>query len=191
MRNVGQALLCLTSMTATRKNPLPKMKLRPLALSTDVIVHRKSIEFPRRCVVCDLESHAETIGLRGNPVGFYGVLPWLFQRTRKLYVPAHGYCGSKLWRAILFRNLSLIVGVLIALVFAVYIGLAKWHAIGFAVTLIFLPIIWQVLRPLPFEFIHHGDRFNLMFASRALAREVAALNDGHIDDDVSGDQGGE
>jgi hypothetical protein len=166
------------------------MKLPSLTLSTDVIVHRENIAFPSRCVVCDLESHAETVGLRGNPVGFYGVLPWLFRRTKKLHVPAHAHCGSKLWWAILLRNLSLIVGVLIALIFAVSIGLAKWQAIGFAVALILLPIIWQVVRPLPFKFTHHGERFNLMFASKALAREVAALNDGHIDDDVKGDERG-
>jgi hypothetical protein len=166
------------------------MKLPSLTLSTDVIVHRETIEFPSRCVVCDLECHGETVGLRGNPVGFFGVPPWLFRRTRKLDIPAHAHCGSRLWWAIMLRNLSLVIGVLVALAFAVSIGFTKWPAIGFAIGVILLPILWQVLRPLPFEFTHHGDHFNLMFASKELAREVAALNDGRIDDDANGDENG-
>lgn len=156
---------------------------KPMPLSIDVIVHRESVVFPQRCVICDLEAIGEVVELRGNPVGLFGVIPWLLRRTRKLAVPAHAHCGSRLARAILARNLSLIIGVTAVVILAIPLGLSKWQAIGLAATLIVLPILWQVMRPLPFEFTHHGDCFKLMFSNRSYARDVAELNDGQIDDD--------
>ncbi len=154
-----------------------------MPLSTDVIVRKESVTFPHKCVVCYKPVDGEEVKLRGNPVGFYGVIPWLFAATRKLEVPAHQKCGSALSRAMMIRNLSLIVGVLVVLVFAVSLGLTKLQAIGLAIAAIAAPIIWQVLRPLPFEFTHHSDHFKLMFLDPVYAREIADSNDGELDDD--------
>ena len=79
------------------------------------------------------------------------------------------------------RNLSLIVGVVVVLIIAVSFGLTKWQAIGLAVAAIAGPIIWQVVRPLAFEFTHDSDRFKLMFLDPDYAREVAELNDGELE----------
>jgi hypothetical protein len=68
-------------------------------------------------------------------------------------------------------------------ILAIWLDLAKWQAVGVAVAAIALPIIWQVIRPLPFEFTNHGDYYKLAFSDGGYARAVAALNNGEIDDD--------
>ncbi len=154
-----------------------------MPLSTDVIVRRKEVTFPHKCVVCGTTVENGSTRIRGNPVGFYGVIPWIFGATKKLDVPAHQPCGSKLSRSLIIRNLSLIVGVILVLILAVSLGLSKWQAIGLAIAAIAIPIIWQVIRPLPFEFTHQSGEFKLMFIDPAYAREIATLNDGELEDD--------
>ncbi len=149
-------------------------------LSSDVVVRRESVEFPPRCVVCGGEADGETIGLRGNPTGLFGVIPWLLVRTKRLEVPAHRRCGTRLRRAILLRNLALIIGVTAAVILAMCLGLGKWQSIGLVIAGLSIPTAWQVVRPLPFEFTHHRDHFKLMFADRDYAREAAAMNDGQL-----------
>ncbi len=83
----------------------------------------------------------------------------------------------------MIRNLALIVGVTVVLVFAISLGLTKWQAIGLVTAAIATPIVWQVIRPLPFEFTHHAGEFKLMFLDPSLAREVAILNHGELEDD--------
>ena len=80
------------------------------------------------------------------------------------------------------RNLALIVGVTVVLLLAIYLGLTKWQAIGLAIAAIAIPIVWQVIRPLPFEFTYDSGQFKLMFLDPSLAREVATLNDGEMED---------
>ncbi|HUE72340.1 MAG TPA: hypothetical protein VMP01_15760 [Pirellulaceae bacterium] len=168
-----------------------------MPLCTDVIVRKDEVTFPKTCVVCGRTVEDENARLRGNPVGFYGVIPWIFGATKKLNVPAHQQCGSKLSRALLIRNLALIVGVTAVLIVAVSLGLTKWQALGLAIAAIAIPIVWQVIRPLPFEFTHHSGQFKLMFLDPAYAREIATLNDGELKDgnengseQVSGGNGG-
>jgi hypothetical protein len=153
-----------------------------MPLSTEVIVRKDNISFPRRCVVCGGDIDDQHACLRGSPVGFYGVIPWIFGATKKLEVPAHQQCGSRLGRALMARNLALIVGVTAVLVLAISLGLTKWQAIGLAIAAIAIPVVWQVIRPLPFEFTHHSGQFKLMFLDPSLAREVATLNDGEMED---------
>lgn len=88
------------------------------------------------------------------------------------------------------RNLALIVGVTVVLVFAISLGLTKWQAIGLTIAAIAIPVVWQVIRPLPFEFTHHFGRFKLMFLDPSLAREVAILNDDEMEvsDDTESEQ---
>ena len=154
-----------------------------MPLSTDVIVREKAVSFPRRCVVCCKPVDAEDIILRGNPVGFYGVIPWLFGATKKLEVPAHQKCGSELSRAMMIRNLSLIVGVLLVVIVAASLGLTKWQAIGLAMAATAAPIIIYVVRPLAFEFTYQSSHFKLMFLDPDYAREIADLNNGELEDD--------
>ena len=153
-----------------------------MPLSTDVIVRKEVVVFPRKCVVCRQPVDGEVVGLRGNPVGFHGVVPWLLGRTRRLEVPAHRDCGAKLARAMALRNLSLIIGVVVVLACAVSLGLTKWQVIGLAVAAIAVPIVYQVIRPLAFEFTHQSGRFKLMFLDPGYARETAGLNDGELED---------
>jgi hypothetical protein len=80
------------------------------------------------------------------------------------------------------RNLVLIVGVIVGLILAISLGLTKWQAIGLTIAAIAIPIVWQVIRPLPFEFTHRFGRFKLMFLDPSLAREVAILNEGEMAD---------
>lgn len=81
------------------------------------------------------------------------------------------------------RNLALIVSVTAVLFLAISLGLTKWQSIGLAIAAIAIPVLWQVTRPLPFEFTHHAGRFKLMFLDPLLAREVASLNDGEMEGD--------
>ena len=154
-----------------------------MPLSTDVIVRKETVIFPRKCVVCGKPVEDEVVKLRGNPVGFYGVISWLFGRSGKLEVPAHTGCGSKLSRSMAIRNLSLILGVAIVAILALSLGLTKWQAVGVISVVIAAPIVWQVIRPLAFEFTHHSDHFKLMFLDPAAAREIAELNEGELEDD--------
>lgn len=84
IRNGSSSFAARLSQTFALKMPL----------STDVIVRREIVTFPPKCVVCSKPVDSEEIRLRGNPVGFYGVIPWLFGATKKLKVPAHLKCGS-------------------------------------------------------------------------------------------------
>jgi hypothetical protein len=153
-----------------------------MPLSTEVIIGKDDISFPQRCVVCGGAVDSQHVSLRGSPVGFHGVIPWIFGATKRLDVPAHKQCGSRLRRALMVRNLSLIAGVTVVLFLAISLGLTKWQAIGLAIAALVIPVVWQVIRPLPFEFTHHSGRFKLMFLDPSLAREVATLNDGEIED---------
>jgi hypothetical protein len=65
----------------------------------------------------------------------------------------------------------------------VSLGLTKWQVIGLTVAAIAVPIIYQVIRPLAFEFTHQSGRFKLMFLDPGYARETAGLNDGELEDD--------
>lgn len=154
-----------------------------MSLSTDVIVRKDGLTFPTKCVGCGKDAGGQTTVFRGSPVGFYGVIPYLFGATRKLEVPAHRVCGSKITRSLLIRNLSLVIGVTIVALLAIFIGLTQWQMIGLCLATILGPISWQVLRPLPFEFTYSSGAFKLMFLDPALAREVAELNEGELEDD--------
>lgn len=155
-----------------------------MPLSTDVIVRKEDVAFPPRCISCDRTiGDGEEVTLRGNPVGLHGVIPWLFDATRKLRVPAHRKCGVRLSRAILMRNLFLVIGITVVAILAVKLGLSKWQAFGTIAAAIVIPVLWQVLRPLAFEFTHHSDYFKLTFRDLYYARDVAALNDGELEDD--------
>lgn len=101
-----------------------------MQLSTDVIVRKDEVTFPKGCVVCGKTVDGEHARLRGNPVGFYGFFSWIFGATKKLNVPAHLRCGSKLSRALLIRNLLGIILATAVLIVALALGLTKWQAIG-------------------------------------------------------------
>jgi hypothetical protein len=155
-----------------------------MPLSTEVIVRKDEVTFPKKCVVCGGAVNDENTRLRGNPVGFHGVIPWIFGATKRLDVPAHPECGSRLSRSLWIRNSALVVGVTVVLGVAVFLGLTKWQAVGLALAAIGVPIFWQVIRPPPFEFTHRSGQFKLMFLDPAYAREVAILNDGELEDDA-------
>ena len=55
-----------------------------MPLSTDVIVRQEAVTFPQKCVVCGEAVDDEKVQLRANPSGFYGVIPWLLGRGKKL-----------------------------------------------------------------------------------------------------------
>ena len=154
-----------------------------MPLSTDVIVRKDELSFPAKCVGCGKDAGGQKTVFRGSPVGFYGVIPYLFGATRKLEVPAHRQCGSRITTSLLIRNLSLVVGVTIIAFLAIFMGLTKWQMIGLCLAAILGPISWQVLRPLPFEFTYSSRAFKLMFLDPSLAREMAELNDGELEED--------
>jgi hypothetical protein len=120
-----------------------------MPLSTEVIVRKDDISFPQRCLVCGGNAENQHARLRGSPVGFHGVIPWIFGATKKLEVPAHQECESKLRRALMIRNLAVIVSVTAVLVLAISLGLTKWQAIGLAIAAIAIPIVWQVIMANP------------------------------------------
>jgi hypothetical protein len=153
-----------------------------MPLSTELIVRKDHVAFPPRCVVCGGTVEGQHARLRGSPVGSHGVVPRIFGATRKLEVPAHRRCGSKLARGLIIRNLALIIGVTAVIVLAVALGLTKWQMVGLAVAAVVVPIVWQVIRPLPFEFTYHRGQFKLMFLEPSYAREVASLNDGELEE---------
>lgn len=154
-----------------------------MPLSTDVIVRKDEVTFPKTCVVCCKSVEGEHVRLRGNPVGFYGIFSWIFAATKKLYVPAHLNCGSRLSKALLIRNLSGIILATAVMIVALALGLAKWQAIVLVITVMAIPIFWQTMRPLPFEFTFRSGEFKLMFLDPAYAREFAILNDGEMEDE--------
>lgn len=80
------------------------------------------------------------------------------------------------------RNLSVLIITTVVVIVAVSFGLSKWQAVGMAIASTAIPIFWQMFRPLPIEFTFRSGEFNLMFRDFSYASEVAALNEGELDD---------
>lgn len=154
-----------------------------MQLSTDVKIQKEAVSFPHRCVVCDSEEEVISAQLRGSPVGFHGFIPWLFGATRKLKVPTHGHCINKLRTYLVFRHLSMIIISTLVIIVALSYGLSKWQTLGCGILAIAIPIFWQVIRPLPFEFTYRSGEFKLMFLRQSYASEVAKLNGGELEDE--------
>ena len=153
-----------------------------LELSTEVSIPGDTVKFPSRCVVCgaDLDT-GDTVTLRGNPVGFNGVIPWLLRRTKLLAVPAHAHCGAPLARQLLRRNLMPIALITIVIIVAViFLNVPKWPTIAICVALLIFHGLWEVCHPPAFEFTHRWSRFKLSFRDPDYARDVAAINDGAV-----------
>jgi len=154
-----------------------------MGLSTDVTVSgNRSVVFPDECVLCGRDACGETTPLRGNPVGVNGVFSWILRRTKLLHVPAHPRCGRMLRLAVLWRNVSLLALATIGLVIALYLNWTKSQMVYLVIGMIALPVIWQTVRPVAFEFTHTENHYKLMFRSRKYARIVRALNEGSIED---------
>ena len=86
------------------------------------------------------------------------------------------------------RNLLLVIGTVIVAILAVKMGLSKWQAVGAIAAAIVIPVLWQILRPLAFEFTHHSDHFKLTFRDPSYARDVAALNNGELETEGEDEQ---
>ncbi|MCW1886336.1 hypothetical protein OKA04_16480 [Luteolibacter flavescens] len=155
-----------------------------MTLSTDVTIEKETVAFPSKCIACGEASQPdEVVKLRANPVGFFGMTPWIFGATAKLVVPAHRGCGVRLSRAIFLRSFSSLVFITVVGVVAVLWGLSKWQALGVTLFAVLLPLLWQVLHPLAFEFTHRSGSYKLMFRDPGYAREVAEMNGGEKDDE--------
>jgi hypothetical protein len=120
--------------------------------------------------------------MRGNPVGFYGAFVWIVGQTPCLWVRAHSNCALFLKTRVLARNLVPLVLVTLIVVVGITQGWNKWPTIGLAIAVMTLPVIWQVVRPVAFEFVRRGDVYVCMFAERSYAEEFAALNNGEIEE---------
>jgi hypothetical protein len=104
-----------------------------------------------------VEAHEKAV-IRGNPSGFYGVLPCLLRRTQQLESAVHQRCSTTLSKAIFRRNFALLMLATAAIALGIRLGTSIWQVIGLVVAVTAVPILWHTVRPLPFEFTYQRKK---------------------------------
>jgi len=145
-----------------------------------VVDEREHVVFPAKCVVCGKLREGPSVSVQGNPVGYFGMWKWQFGLNQKIALPAHPGCGAQLKKGILWRQMALVAGAILALTAAIYSDSGRVGAVGLSLVLLIPPILWQIHNPLPIEFLVSRGKIEFTFKDHSYADEFAALNDARI-----------
>jgi len=140
----------------------------------------REVRFPDRCVVCGAECRGSVVALPALDSTLFGYLKWVAQRSRKVVVPAHGLCGTKLSRATQGRGMVLLFVVTIPLIVGVAREWPMWSTIAASLVLFVLMARWQGARPLPLEITVSEGKLEFSFRDADYARRFAILNGGEV-----------
>jgi hypothetical protein len=147
----------------------------PLA-STVIVPNGKTPLFSECCVVCGQPCLGHTTVLHGGFHGWMGVRRWLLLQTPSVTVPAHPWCGSILKRRLLLHRVGLFFLSTAMIAVCLYLKLSLPFCLG-AVILVTAPIlIWEVLRPMEFDFVGTRQGMKFEFRDASYAHEFAKLN---------------
>ncbi len=123
-----------------------------------------------------METPNNSIGMTGNPVGYFGLWKYQFGFNPKIEVPAHNICGKQLKSNVRFRNFFLMCIAAIVLAIGFYFDWERWQFLTLLLVLILPPIYWQIKNAPPFEFELDDGVFELRFSNKEYAEEFAKLN---------------
>lgn len=159
-----------------------------MGLSTDVRLPKSQApKFPDRCVVCGQEKPDGTVRVSTRAIGWWTWAFWLPGRKFSVDVPACSCCGGRLRRQHLFRWLTMIALIAVAVpVVMPFLNdlkgpIRKWVGLAAVLVVVSPYFIWQTFFPPPIDLTAHSDSVDYEFRDRAYAEEFAALNNSETD----------
>ena len=134
------------------------------------------IRFPPECVICGAPNSNQKVQISGNPIGYFGMWKWQLGRTSRMSIPAHSHCGGKLKKALVFRQLILLVVAAPVVALALVFEWARLTMLAMLLLLIAPLMIWQIRNPPPVEFTSDDGMYTFTFKNESYAKKFADMN---------------